>query len=350
MPVNNHRYNNARIMNISIGDTVRFLTEKLEGKVTSITDRNTVQVFVEEYGFEIPASIHDLVVIRSDFTRPEVAGKAEAERRPDRQAESAQSTDTLYLAIVPDNFNNLTDARYELFIGNDTDRICLYSVAFRQNDKYTGILAGNCNPDSVSSIGSYTLKEIDSDIKAISLQAIFFQKGVTRLKNAIETELKINPVNLCKTGSYKRVRWFDTVALLRPLEQEAQSATEEIDGKQFREALKEKQAADTQPVRHPQKQATGNIVEIDLHSSELLETTAGMDNKDILEYQLDVFRKTMDEYKLRKGKKIIFIHGKGDGVLRQRILWELQTKYTRHQHQDASFKQYGYGATMVTIK
>ena len=75
-----------------------------------------------------------------------------------------------------------------------------------------------------------------------------------------------------------------------------------------------------------------------------------MNNKDILEYQLEVFRKTMEEYKLRKGQKIVFIHGKGDGILRQRILWELQTKYKRHHHQDTSFKQYGYGATMVTIK
>ncbi len=75
-----------------------------------------------------------------------------------------------------------------------------------------------------------------------------------------------------------------------------------------------------------------------------------MENKDILEYQLDVFRKTLEEYKLRKGKKIVFIHGKGDGVLRQRILWELQTRYKRFHHQDASFKQYGYGATLVTIK
>ena len=104
------------------------------------------------------------------------------------------------------------------------------------------------------------------------------------------------------------------------------------------------------PTPRPQKQIVGNIVEIDLHCHELLETTAGMNNKDILEYQLEVFRKTMEEYKLRKGQKIIFIHGKGDGILRQRILWELQTKYKRHHHQDASFKQYGYGATMVTIK
>lgn len=63
-----------------------------------------------------------------------------------------------------------------------------------------------------------------------------------------------------------------------------------------------------------------------------------MENKDILDYQLDVFHKTLEKYKLRKGQKIVFIHGKGDGVLRQRILWELQTKYKRFRHQDASFK------------
>ena len=75
-----------------------------------------------------------------------------------------------------------------------------------------------------------------------------------------------------------------------------------------------------------------------------------MDSKDILEYQLDIFHKTMEKYKLKRGQKIVFIHGKGEGVLRQRILWELQRKYKRHHHQDASFKQYGYGATLVTIK
>ena len=127
-------------------------------------------------------------------------------------------------------------------------------------------------------------------------------------------------------------------------------ATEEIDEKQLTQAIREKKDTTPAPTPRPQKQIVGNIVEIDLHCHELLETTAGMNNKDILEYQLEIFRKTMEEYKLRKGQKIIFIHGKGDGILRQRILWELQTKYKRHHHQDASFKQYGYGATMVTIK
>ena len=334
------------MINIRIGDLVRFLTEKLEGKVTGIIDHSTVNVFVDEYGFEIPASVNDLVVIHSDFAQPDNSGN---KHQPQTQKSVlTQATGTLYLAIVPDNFNNLPESRYELFLVNDTAQNCLYSITFREEDKYKGIIAGNCNPDNIISIGLYSLKDIDNTIKAVRIQANFFQKGITNPKNAIETEIKINPVNLCKSGAYKHARWFSSVSLLRPLDKEYQ--IEEIDEKQLQEAVKEKKKAETTAVARSQKQTTGNIIEIDLHCNELLSTTTGMDNKDILEYQLDVFRKTMEEYKLRKGLKIVFIHGKGDGILRQRILWELQTKYKRHQHQDASFKQYGYGATLVTIK
>lgn len=336
-------------MNIRIGDIVRFITEKLEGKVTGIIDIRTVNVFVDEYGFEIPASVNDLVVIHTDLAQG--ATPESATSKPQfRQAVTMQSADTLYLAIVPDNFNNLLDSRYEIFIVNDTAQTCLYSVAFRKDEKYSGIMAGNCNPDAFCSLGVYSLKDIDTHIKAVNIQAIFFQKGIVTLKRAIEAEIKINTVNLCKAGAYKHTRWFNPITLLRPLDQEHLIETTAISEKQLQEAIKEKEESESHPTIRPQKQIVGNIVEIDLHCNELLETTAGMENKDILEYQVDVFRKTMEEYKLRKGQKVVFIHGKGDGILRQRILWELQTKYKRHNHQDASFKQYGYGATMVTIK
>ena len=91
------------------------------------------------------------------------------------------------------------------------------------------------------------------------------------------------------------------------------------------------------------------IVEVDLHAAELLDTTAGMQPRDILQHQLDVFRRTMDEHSRDLGRKIVFIHGKGDGVLRSALLKELRTAYKHCQHQDASFREYGFGATMVTI-
>lgn len=333
-------------VNIRIGDIVRFLTEKLEGEVTGVLDHSTVNVYVEEYGFEIPASVHDLVVVHTDVAPAATAGAVAGQ--PLKQV-AMQSEDTLWLAVVPDNFNQLTASRFELFVVNDTAQTCLYTVAFRRGEEYTGVLAGNCPPDATASLGSYSLKDIDAEIQAVRVQALFFQKGRTQPKPPVDEEVKISVASLCKAGAYRHTRWFNAISLLRPLGKERTVDMETIDTKQLAEAIREKKAADA-PVSRPEKPLVGNVLEVDLHSHEVLETTAGMDNRDILEYQLEVFRRTMEEYKLRRGQRIVFIHGKGDGVLRQRILWELQGKYKRHHHQDASFKQYGYGATLVTIK
>lgn len=50
------------------------------------------------------------------------------------------------------------------------------------------------------------------------------------------------------------------------------------------------------------------------------------------------------------GQKIVFIHGKGEGVLRQAIMKELNHRFKGHDVQDASFREYGFGATQVTIR
>ena len=89
---------------------------------------------------------------------------------------------------------------------------------------------------------------------------------------------------------------------------------------------------------------------VDLHANELLDTTAGMSNTEILNYQLDVFRNTLKENASNKGKRIVFIHGKGEGILRHAIISELKYKFKKYLYQDASFQEYGYGATQVTIK
>ena len=66
---------------------------------------------------------------------------------------------------------------------------------------------------------------------------------------------------------------------------------------------------------------------VTLHIHELLDNTNGMTSGDMLNYQLDVFRKTMDEYRGKKNQRLVFIHGKGEGVLRNALLKELKSKY-----------------------
>lgn len=73
------------------------------------------------------------------------------------------------------------------------------------------------------------------------------------------------------------------------------------------------------------KPTNSAILEIDLHITELLDNTNGLSNADMLTYQLGKFREVMDQYALNNGQKIVFIHGKGDGVLRKAIEKDLKT-------------------------
>lgn len=53
------------------------------------------------------------------------------------------------------------------------------------------------------------------------------------------------------------------------------------------------------------KKDDGTLV-IDLHADEVLETTAGMNSADILHYQMDIFKKAMEEYKKRKDRNYLY--------------------------------------------
>lgn len=101
---------------------------------------------------------------------------------------------------------------------------------------------------------------------------------------------------------------------------------------------------------NPYETLRNGVIEVDLHSTALVESTAGMNNAAMLEHQLKIFKQEMEAYKGAKGQKIVFIHGKGEGVLRKAIIDELKLRYPRCEYQDASFQQYGFGATMVVIK
>ena len=64
---------------------------------------------------------------------------------------------------------------------------------------------------------------------------------------------------------------------------------------------------------------------------------------------MDKFHEVMRANLKYKGQKIVFIHGKGEGVLRAEIEKQLKSRYRHCEYQDASFQQYGFGATQVTI-
>mgnify|MGYP006992084270 FL=1 len=135
------------------------------------------------------------------------------------------------------------------------------------------------------------------------------------------------------------------------LESMVRKLTRRLDEIEAANALRQHARAAIPPanVTLDKKLGKDEVVEIDLHAHALLDSTDGLSATEIKDYQMNVFRETMEQYRRDKGRRIVFIHGNGDDVLRKAILTELKYTYKNCRHQDASFQQYGFGATMVTI-
>jgi dsDNA-specific endonuclease/ATPase MutS2 len=65
---------------------------------------------------------------------------------------------------------------------------------------------------------------------------------------------------------------------------------------------------------------------------------------------MEHFKSKLEEAIHTHTRKIVFIHGVGNGVLKMEIRKELDRRAKKLTYQDASFKEYGYGATLVQIK
>ncbi len=96
------------------------------------------------------------------------------------------------------------------------------------------------------------------------------------------------------------------------------------------------------------KERSAPKFEVDLHIHNLTPSSRRMTNYEMLNLQLDTARRQL-EFAIRKRiPKIVFIHGVGEGVLRQ----ELETLFGRYNNikfYDADYKTYGLGATEVRV-
>ncbi|MDD3033918.1 MAG: Smr/MutS family protein [Bacteroidales bacterium] len=90
---------------------------------------------------------------------------------------------------------------------------------------------------------------------------------------------------------------------------------------------------------------------VDLHIERIAKAYRTFAPADSLIYQLEVFERTLQANRLKKGGQIDFIHGSGTGVLRSELIKILNQKFPEFSYEDAPFTTYGYqGAIRVTVR
>ena len=257
------------------------------------------------------------------------------------------------MAFLPENAKNLQNGKFDTYLVNDSNYYIFFTYLNKTesgwNTRYSGIVEPNIQIH-IEEFG----KEDLNDLERICIQYVAFKKDKPfQLKNTASVEHKLDTVKFYKLHSFRENDYFDENALiLNIVKNDVPERRFELNGAEIEAAIKSKKDIDTHQKQAVNKKHHRNNepIEVDLHIHELLDSTTGMSNSDILNYQLDKFREVLENYKNAKGQKIIFIHGKGDGVLRKAILTELKNKYKHYDYQDASFREYGYGATQVTIR
>ena len=377
------------------GDKVRFLSEVGGGKVAGFQGKDIVLV-EDEDGFEIPMPINEVVVVEQDdyAMSKMISAKMDAQKKAAEHADTELHNDSrsikailnehdadvdmnvdeydaadreityraqaqerqggnklsAYLAFVPIDIKDVTNTRFETYLVNDSNYYLHYTYLTAEGNAWTLKAEGEIEPNTklfVEEFGRDALNEMEH----VAIQMIAFKRDKSfLLKPATDVQFRLDPVKFYKLHLFEENDLFETPALMYTIVENDEVARPlVVDAKRLKEQMYKEEKVVANTSKKKSKTDDGTLV-VDLHADEVLETTAGMNSADILHYQMDIFKKTMDENRKKKGQKIIFIHGKGEGVLRQTIIHELNYRYKSCTYQDASFQEYGYGATQVTIK
>ena len=261
---------------------------------------------------------------------------------------------SVYLAFLPIDRTQLGLTSYEAYLVNKSNYSLFFTYLSSVGTSYKLRASGVIEPNGDAFLEEFTPASLN-DLEQLALQLTpYDDQRPFKLLSPELVHLRLDARKFFKLHSFTENEFFQDDALLIPV-LEGGRATEEliVETAKLEEALKSPSTKEKGQLHKKQPTPKRNPNEplvIDLHAHSLLETTAGMSSADIHEYQIEYFHRIMQEELPHKGRKVIFIHGKGDGVLRSSIERELKHKYKSCTYQDASFREYGYGATQVTIR
>lgn len=313
------------MIKFKLGEFVRFVEERREGYVTRIIDDETVAV-TDQDGFEIP-------VLQKQLTR--VHGHDEkASSSANEQAEvsgPAIENGIFLTAITDKRASNVVHFTIE----NTTTSICMVGFQSSQKGKVKGEFAGLIQPETSAPVFSASLSNLD-EWPEFLMQV---------LKHPL-TGIAAPPPTIFK----KRFRARDFAGEKRPAPLskamgwlfQLDESPPIIDAAALKESFYNTKV-------EPQKVAPPKD-KVDLHIEQLREDHAFLDSREIFEIQMSHFKKNLDAAIVHNLPGIIFIHGVGNGKLRD----EIHRFISKHQQvrtfRDAQKEKFGFGATEVVFK
>ncbi len=344
-----------------LGDKVKFLNAVGGGTITKVISKNMVHVENED-GFEIPVLTSEIIMSNEEQSGIEAGISEPAPEKPvpekKKNVGKFETTEPVmplkghdepefYLAFLPENSRNPLDGQTRVYLINNSNFFLLYHFSQFNGNEYISRESGKLEPNMKLLIETISQAEI-TNLPDYCFQLIFFSERAEKMELPLVKTVNINPVKFYKQGSFEKSGFFkEQVMLFKLNETGMDKAIDELTTKQVRQVIRQKEPS----LQSEKKKEMPDVVEVDLHMHELIDTTAGLSSKEMLDLQMKKFKEEMEAaISSHIVKKVIFIHGLGNGTLKQELRRELSIRYRKYPYQDASFQEYGYGATMVILR
>lgn len=344
-------------MIINPGDKVRFLNDVGGGTVIRVVSKGMVLIKSnDDFEYEVPAK--ELVVIEpAKNTQPQTSHTTEKVKTSSESSKSKEPKPDLkeddnceiHLAFIKSQKKD--QEIFTCYLLNDSNYYLFFNIVSLGSNGLKKLEADKTEPNTMYKVHNFTRDEINNT-KEIIVQIIFHSHKYDILKNQIQRNIKIQPIKFYNEGVFKENDFFDENAYiillykdelgLKGLEKQQESIEEIIKDKEF---FNGNNSEEKKSKAHKKPQT----IEIDLHINQLVDSVVGLSNHEILNIQMQEFHKKLTEAIEIKATKIVFIHGIGNGTLKSAIRESITTQYKLH-YEDASFKEYGFGATMVLIQ
>jgi Smr domain len=312
-----------------IGDYVRFLNEKQEGVVTRLIDHQLIGVSIDG-DFEITVLANEVVLVQA--AESQLREEFEEMGTSVAQLNKTQE-DKLYLAIHRDE---KIQHLYHMYLINATSYHLLTAASIQKKDLYEGIYADVIKSGTAARISTHTISEFDQGW-IFQFQLIYHLMGEHKpsMPKIYKKTIKAKQV----ISTEKEIPYLQKKGYVSEL---ALDHTIQFDKEEMLEKLFSG-SAESQQIQAPSR-------EVDLHIEELTDKFPSMQAEEMLRFQLEAFRKNLEAAIAHQYQSIIFIHGVGNGTLRN----EIHKQLGKHPHvktfKDARKEKFGYGATEIILK
>ena len=316
-------------MKYKLGDFVRFVDEKMEGFVTRIIDEQMIGVTGED-DFEIPVLASKVTYVHGYQPAGATKSNNTTDEKPLTPGEFVKKG--VYIGVV-------TDARASSVVHfhliNETSFQLLATLTTDKQQVFKGEFAGIIAPKSTENIYSAQLADLQVWPKFI-FSVLFSTKQNVEPPTPLAVHEKFKAKDFSTTK--KNIPLLNQAGWLIRLDEPELI----IDAQKLKESFFES-PTEKVVIEKP-------VSEVDLHIEKLRDDYQFLSSAEIMEIQLAHFHKALDAAIVHQLPDITFIHGAGNGTLRNELHKQLGRHKKVQTFMDARKEKFGYGATKVLLK